>query len=533
MKAFYGSRFSPNQTMTPEGFLVAHNVPISRAGWYEYLASEIGADTTSGDRIVKVFRDPAEVFSPAAMASFEGKPLTDGHPPAGVTPDNASWYAKGAVQNVRRGTGEDNDLLLADLVVYDERLINEIRAGKREVSAGYECEYVPNGDGTYSQRNIVGNHVAVVESGRAGDRVRIRDQSPDDDAEAAAKRYGIAVKKDGHRSPPKGYPEDREDYADPVNYKYPLTGQHVQAAVEYYNHPGEREKGGYTPEELVVIGRRMVQRLGSGYELRDGRIITPRENKQKGADSRMKLKLPTRRHSRVTDVLAAIGLKQFAVDAEPDEIVDAVDAMAEERASAQEEPPKSNDEGGAPEDVKRIEALEQKVDALTEMLRKLVESKTSDAEKSPEEAIDEAIAQMEDPENTPPRTQDNAEEEESHTIDPSMVEDEAGPVAPPEERPQSGLTAVDTAYKIAALKAIKPIIAAIPDPVAKKKAADAAIAAIKGKPSTNTYAMIERANRQRARDQQTNKPTAQQTPDISQLGREWAKKYNPHYKERA
>ncbi|WP_281759296.1 hypothetical protein, partial [Alicyclobacillus hesperidum] len=90
---------------------------------------------------------------------------------------------------------------------------------------------------------------------------------------------------------------------------------------------------------------------------------------------------------------------------------------------------------------------EKKLDALTELVQKLAESKaaTSD-EETPEEAIDAAIAQMEDPENTPPRTDDDdPEEDDAHLIDPGMVEDEAGPIAPPEDRPRSGFTAADTA----------------------------------------------------------------------------------------
>ncbi|WP_304459791.1 hypothetical protein, partial [Alicyclobacillus sendaiensis] len=152
-------------------------------------------------------------------------------------------------------------------------------------------------------------------------------------------------------------------------------------------------------------------------------------------------------------------------------------------------------------------------------------------EKSAEELIDDAIAQMEDPEDTPPREDEN---EESHTIDPDMIQDgdpDEGPVAPKEDRPQNGFATLDTAYKIAALRAIKPIIAAIPDPAERKRAADAAIRAIKGKPKANTYAQIERARKRAAQDAaQKQAPSFAVDPN---LGREWARKYNPHYKNRA
>lgn len=175
MKAFYGARLSPHMTETPEGFLICHKVPICRTGTQKYLPNEIGE---KGSGLVEVYRNEDEVFKPAAMASFEGKPVTDDHPPKEVTPDNFGAYTKGVVQNVRKGTGEDEDHVICDLVIYDAGLIHKIQHGKREVSCGYDCKYVDNGDGTFTQADIIGNHVAIVDSGRAGKEVSIRDAKP-------------------------------------------------------------------------------------------------------------------------------------------------------------------------------------------------------------------------------------------------------------------------------------------------------------------------------------------------------------------
>lgn len=170
-KAFYGSRFSANMTRTPEGFLICHNVPLARTGVQQYLGSEVERPE---EEIVDVYRNEAEVFAPATLASFEGKPVTDEHPSRFVEPSNATAYTKGACQNVRRGSGNESDLIIADLVIYDAVLIAEIEAGKREISAGYYCEYKPFKDGL-EQSNIICNHVAVVANGRAGARVAIKD----------------------------------------------------------------------------------------------------------------------------------------------------------------------------------------------------------------------------------------------------------------------------------------------------------------------------------------------------------------------
>ena len=172
MRAYYGYTLSPNQLETNEGFLICRNVPISRIGDQDYVGTEIGLDDAT---LHSVHRKPEEVFSDAALASFEGKPVTDDHPPELLTPDTARMYEKGHAQNIRPGAGEWDGYVLADLHIHDRDLIEKIQSGKREISCGYECEYVQEPDGSYSQHKIRGNHIAVVDKGRAGKRAAILD----------------------------------------------------------------------------------------------------------------------------------------------------------------------------------------------------------------------------------------------------------------------------------------------------------------------------------------------------------------------
>lgn len=174
MISYYGYTISPNQLETDEGFLICRNVPIARIGDQEYLPSELGLQ---GGGLITVHRPEEEVFSAATIASFEGKPVTDDHPHTLIDADTAAIYSKGHAQNVRRGTGEWADYLLADLHIQDKDLIQKIKAGKREVSCGYLTEYEANGDGTYTQKNIRGNHIAVVTEGRAGHEAAIMDSN--------------------------------------------------------------------------------------------------------------------------------------------------------------------------------------------------------------------------------------------------------------------------------------------------------------------------------------------------------------------
>lgn len=172
--AYYGSQISPHLVDTPEGFLICKDVPIARTGPQDYLARELMLDGDP-DRVITVQRYPEDVFEDATLASLEGKPVTDGHPPENVGPENYAAYTKGHVQNVRR----DGDYIVADLYINDANLANEVRNNvKREVSCGYLCNYVPDGSG-YKQTRIRGNHLAVVPKGRAGASVSIKDAAPE------------------------------------------------------------------------------------------------------------------------------------------------------------------------------------------------------------------------------------------------------------------------------------------------------------------------------------------------------------------
>ena len=170
---YYGTRLSENiSRREPEGYLLCLNVPVARTGTQEYLPEELGLG--SGPGLVEVHRPEAEVFSPETIASFEGMPVTNDHPPDGVDVSNIRALQKGHAHNVRRGSGEESDLLLADLIITDPVLIDLIMEGKREISCGYTYELCEE-NGTYIQRKIRGNHVAVVDAGRAGPRVSIKD----------------------------------------------------------------------------------------------------------------------------------------------------------------------------------------------------------------------------------------------------------------------------------------------------------------------------------------------------------------------
>lgn len=162
-----------------DGYLVA-DAKVARTGIQIYSGTEVGRPDL---KTVRVYRAEDQVFSKASMASFANIPVTNDHPPEVVTADNWAKYAKGQTgEDVAR----DGEALRIPLMIADGATIADIEAGKRELSNGYMCDLNWDGGTTPSgeeydaeQINIIGNHVAVVQAGRAGSEFRIGDGAND------------------------------------------------------------------------------------------------------------------------------------------------------------------------------------------------------------------------------------------------------------------------------------------------------------------------------------------------------------------
>lgn len=182
---YFAAQLSENIAETPEGYRICRNVVIARTGFQIYKAGELTDPNgilgdRSPDEDVEVWRDPSEVFSPATLASFEGKTFTLGHPENLLDPDTERDHHAGHIQNVRRGTEplDSGDLpMLADVMVTNRDAIRAIDTGEREVSCGYTYKLAREGY-RFDQRNIRGNHAALVPKGRAGAEARINDAAP-------------------------------------------------------------------------------------------------------------------------------------------------------------------------------------------------------------------------------------------------------------------------------------------------------------------------------------------------------------------
>jgi hypothetical protein len=173
-----------SRQMTSEGYLVAPG-NIARTGVQQYRAYELGLDADGMDpmRVIRLHRPAEEVFDPSSMASFENKPITIEHPPVAVTADNWAELAKGEVRDVARS----GDLMTGTLLIKAKDAVAALQDGKVQLSNGYtfELDMTPGtaADGqAYDgvQRNIRGNHVALVDAARCGSACRIADSQPNE-----------------------------------------------------------------------------------------------------------------------------------------------------------------------------------------------------------------------------------------------------------------------------------------------------------------------------------------------------------------
>ena len=199
MNGFLAERISDNMRRTPDGFLLCLNVPIARTGALQYTPAEMPHIPPGPGQFVTVERPEGVVFSAETMASFNGKPVVIGHPSTDsglLTPSTARMAAIGNMQNIRRGAGSDADKLLSDLLITDAIAISLIESGQlREVSCGYRGIVEPTGPGRGVQTAVIGNHLALVDRGRAGAECAIKDHHPKGNSmnwfERAAQALGV------------------------------------------------------------------------------------------------------------------------------------------------------------------------------------------------------------------------------------------------------------------------------------------------------------------------------------------------------
>lgn len=157
-------------------FELVRDNPLSAEGVYLYSGKMIGLPDLDPNKLYPVYR-PAEELEKAAD-SFNNVPFIIGHEMIGK---DATPYdqrpASGVLTNVKYKAGK----LYGDLKIWSEKMKDKILSGVKELSLGYKSVYersrgVFKGQ-TYDfiQRNLRGNHLALVKNGRMGSEMRVYD----------------------------------------------------------------------------------------------------------------------------------------------------------------------------------------------------------------------------------------------------------------------------------------------------------------------------------------------------------------------
>lgn len=153
--------------------------PLSKVGVFDYSGAQVGAPPADAGRIYRVYRPAEELAHPDAIASFRLTPLINDHTMLG------DGFTKAEDKGVDGVIGEDvyfsDGVLRGNIKVFSKTLAEDIKKGKTELSCGYRCIYdftagSWNGQAyDVIQRNIRGNHVALVDEGRMGPDVSVLD----------------------------------------------------------------------------------------------------------------------------------------------------------------------------------------------------------------------------------------------------------------------------------------------------------------------------------------------------------------------
>lgn len=175
------------RTHDTNGWFRVKRNPISRVGVFDYLGSSIGAPADQAGKVFKVYRPPEELGAREALDSFKTVPIIDDHEMLGAMDLGLTPVEQKGVGGVTGDAVEfdaSSGIVYSNLTVFSEALAGQINRGKKQLSCGYRCEYdwTPGvtADGQQYdvvQRQIRGNHVAVVKRGRMGPDIAVLDHS--------------------------------------------------------------------------------------------------------------------------------------------------------------------------------------------------------------------------------------------------------------------------------------------------------------------------------------------------------------------
>lgn len=186
---------------TSEGYFIDHPI-VTSTGIFEYKNRD--------GSIRRELRLPEEVFDPASLESYEGKPVIVTHEAGYVSKENVEQEYIGTV--LSKGY-QDGEHVRAKIIIHNT---GSLDCGLRELSLGYKTE-TDETPGEWQgqpydaiQRNIRINHLALVANARAGDSARLNLDGGNPENKGGTQMSRISSRADG------------------------FTPEEIQAAIEAY-----------------------------------------------------------------------------------------------------------------------------------------------------------------------------------------------------------------------------------------------------------------------------------------------------------
>jgi len=156
---------------------------ITDEGYLKGMATVTAAGVRTYNRFpMPVLFSEETVFHVQTAKSLQMKPITLGHPLHGGDVDTAN-YRRLSVGHVGDSVTREGDMLKVPFLLTDANAIRKVQDGLAEVSIGYDF-VLENSKGQFNGADyglrtkgpLAINHVAIVDRGRAGRKVRIQDR---------------------------------------------------------------------------------------------------------------------------------------------------------------------------------------------------------------------------------------------------------------------------------------------------------------------------------------------------------------------
>lgn len=358
-------------------WFIKHNI-LSKEGVYPYLGSNIDSSLVP-DKIYYVYR-PASTLE-AAVDSWNNPPkgIYSGHEMIGpeFTPSD-DRPPQGVVTNVVYEDGA----LFGDITVYSEALQKEIGDGTKELSLGYFCNYVKeagifNGQAyDYVQKDMRGNHVAVVPNGRCGSEVRVYDSKCTMDAldipeELRKKTEDNIINDEQSNLTTKGQEMEKVD-----------KREFIRKIMAIAAKPADEFEGGDT-EKVETIAKLLEKSEYSKSE--SGKANDEDEEKKKDTEDKCGKDEDVDKREFIRKIMAIAAKPADEFDGGDKEKVETIAKLLEKSEYSKSERGTANDEN-IPEILMYLKSLDEKLDRL---LAKKVMDEDKDSEEKKEEGKDE------------------------------------------------------------------------------------------------------------------------------------------------